>query len=148
MQDRLIAGAIAGSIGSFLQILYGLATKTIGLTDRTFTDFAKIFMMFKNYSGALAFITGFIVQILIGAILGIVFGYLIKITSNRYFFVKGLGLGAVFWLTFGVAGTVFELPLFKNIPPNAALVTLVGSLIYGWTTAYVLKYLETHTQIV
>jgi hypothetical protein len=148
MQDQVSAGAVSGMAAAVIQIVYGWIVKGLGLTDRSFTDFAKVFFMYRNYRGLAASIVGFITQMLIGVILGMIFAFLITATSKRFYYLKGLGFGAIFWLGFGVAGTIFNLPLFKDIHPIPALMTLLGALLFGLVNSYVLKLIAKKTNLV
>ncbi len=147
VKDRLVSGAIAGTIGGLIQAMYGFIVEALGFTDRTFTDFAKVLLMYRDYKGALAFIGGLIGHLTIGAMLGILFAYIIMITSNRYYLAKGFGYGAIIWVLFLGLGTIFKLPQFKDIPPSDVISTLVGSLLYGSITAYSLKMLDNRTKL-
>lgn len=145
--DRLISGGIAGAIGGLIQIIFEQTAKALGITDRAFIDFSKVLIMFKPYNGLTAFIVGFISQIIIAIIFGVIFGYIIQLTSSRYYVIKGIGFGAAIWCILLGFGTIFSLPLFKDIPPNASLSAFVGSLIYGFITAYALKVIDNKTDL-
>ncbi|HBT16295.1 MAG TPA: hypothetical protein DEB05_05005 [Firmicutes bacterium] len=147
MRDRLTAGAIAGFVGGVAQDIFGIVAKALKLTDRGFVDFAERFMLYKNYPGVLAFLIGFIAQALIGAVIGVIFAYLIKFTSSRFYYFKGVGLGLFFWLTLGLAGTAYRLPLFKEVPPAASLMTLIGAILFGVVTAYLFKLLTVKLRV-
>jgi hypothetical protein len=147
-QDRGIAGFIAGASASIVQIIYGHIMKIIGLTDRTFTDFARIFIMYKEYPGVASFFIGFITQIILGSILGTVFAFYIKKNHSNYLYLKGVSIGTLAWLLFGISGTVAKLPLFYKLPPKPAIVTFVGALIYGIALAYFLNLLEKKSNLI
>jgi len=147
VKDRLIAGGLAGATGAIIQNIYGHTAKAIGITDRAFMDFAKVLLTFKPYQGVLAFIVGQISHYLVGVLLGIIFVYIIMLTSSRYLVWKGLGYGAILWVLLLGFGTIFRLPLFMNIPPGPALSVFVGALIYGLVTAYTLSLLEKRTRL-
>lgn len=147
MRDRFAAGAISGMIGSFVQIMYGFITVGLNITDRSFEDFAKIFIMYRNYTGILAFLVGFIAQIVLGALLGIIFAYIIKKTSPDFYYFKGIGYGLFIWVSLGIIGTIYKLPLFHEIPPGPALVTLVGGIIYGWVTSFCFKFINQRSKL-
>lgn len=102
---------------------------------------------FKPYSGFTAFLVGIISHTIVGTIFGVIFAYIILITSSRYNLIKGLGFGAVLWFLLSGFGTIFRLPLFKNIPPGDAISTFVGALIYGILTAYGLMLLDKRTKL-
>jgi hypothetical protein len=147
-QDRGTAGMIAGASASVIQIIYGQIMKTTGLTDRTFTDFAKIFIMYNKYSGILSLIIGVITQIILGSLLGTGFAFFIKKTSNNYLYLKGLSSGGLAWLFFGISGTVYKLPLFFKLPPQQAIIIFIGALIYGFFLAYFLNLLEKKSNLI
>ncbi len=147
MKDRLVAGGLAGIIGAIVQNIYGFAVKGLRLTDRTFADFAEVIVTFKSFEGIIAFIVGLIAHLIVGLIFGIIFAYVIAATSSRYYLIKGVAYGAVLWFLLLGFGTIFKLPLFKEIPPNAALFTLVGAVLYGLVTAYSLRLLDAKTRL-
>ncbi len=147
MKDRLIAGGFAGAVAGLIQNLYGNLVKFLGVSDRAFADFALVMITFKPYSGFAAFLVGIISHTIVGTIFGVIFAYIILITSSRYNLIKGLGFGAVLWFLLSGFGTIFRLPLFKNIPPGDAISTFVGALIYGILTAYGLMLLDKRTKL-
>ncbi len=147
VKDRLVAGGLAGIIGAALQQAYGLIAKAIGITDRAFIDFAEILVLSKIFTGPLAFIVSSIAHLIVGLLLGVIFAYVIKLTSSNYYLLKGLGYGVVWWMLLMGFGTIFRLPVFSPIPPYAALSTLVGAAIYGLATAYTLGLLDKKTKI-
>jgi uncharacterized membrane protein YagU involved in acid resistance len=148
LKDRLLAGGIAGLIATVVQNIYGLTINAVGLTDRTFEDFAEIMITFKSYTGIAAFIVGVMAHLAVGLIFGVIFAYLIKETSSKYYIAKGLGYGLVLWFLLSGFGTIFRLPFFKNIPPGPALYDLVGGLLFGFVLAYALKILDARTKYI
>lgn len=144
-KDRLIAGAIAGLIAAFIQNIYGWITQAVGLTDRSFYQFAEIVLSSRIYPGTLGFITGLIAHLAVGVMLGIIFAYAIYLTSSHYIVLKGFGYGLITWFLLSGFGTIFRLPLFEDIPPGPALVTLIGALLYGFVLAYTLKLIDQKT---
>lgn len=147
MKDRLISGSLAGAIAGLIQNLFGQTLKALGITDRAFADFAKVLIMYKPYQGTLAIIVGVISHIITGLIFGVIFAYIIQKTSSKYLLTKGIAYGAVLWVLLSGFGTMFKLPMFFDIPPRAALTTFVGALIYGFVTAYALKFIDNRTKL-
>ncbi|MBS4022638.1 MAG: hypothetical protein KGZ79_09485 [Dethiobacter sp.] len=74
-EDRLVAGAVAGTVAILIQTVYALTIKSLGLTDRIYIDFAKVIIMLENRPGISAFFIGLIAQLVIGANLMCVFGF-------------------------------------------------------------------------
>ncbi|KNZ69426.1 hypothetical protein Tfer_1868 [Thermincola ferriacetica] len=148
MKDRLTAGALAGFIGATIQVIFDITMKMLKITDRTFIDFAKVFVMFKPFKGVTADIVGTIGHLGAGALFGVMLAYIIMLTSHRFYLFKGTGFGFVIWITVNGIGTAINLPLFKEIPPLSALATLAGALIWGLVTAYILKLMDTKIRLV
>lgn len=146
-KDRLVAGAIAGAIAGIIQDIYGSAAKALKLTDRTFDEFSEVVLASRVYPGILGFIVGVLAHIAVATMLGIIFVYIIKITSSRYLFLKGAGFGFIAWFLLSGFGTIYKLPLFEDIPPGPALTTLGGAILYGLVLASMLKILESKTSL-
>jgi len=78
---------------------------------------------------------------------GVLFAYIILLTSHRYYVLKGLGYGAILWFLLMGFGTIFNLAQFQDIPPTPALTTFIGALIYGIVLAYNLKIIDKNTHL-
>ncbi len=141
MEDRFTPGLFAGLIGDLVLQSYFLILSFSAIIDRTYTDYGKILTMSKPYQGVLAFIIGVTFEILIGGLLGIVFSYLIKYTTSKFYLLKAICLGTTAWLFFLVPGTLYRLPLFGHIPPKESFLMLIGSIIWSICAAIALKYL-------
>ena len=148
MNDRIVAGAIAGLIGGSIQVVYGYLAKALGLTDRSFVDFGKVFIMSLNINGILADFVGVFSLLSNGAVFGIIMAYIISLTSGKFIIVKGVIYGTVLWHLFLGLGTMFKMPLFGYIPPNSSLTTLIGSLLYGVAVCYVLRVIDAKSTLI
>lgn len=146
--DRIMAGAIAGTIGAAAQNIYGQTAIALGITDRTFLDFARIVLYHKDYGGVLGFIAGIIAHLTFGMLLGALFAYVIRKSSSTHLYLKGAATGAAIWFFSLGVGTLYDLPMFKDIPPLPALSTFIGALIWGLVTSFSLKILEKKTDLV
>jgi hypothetical protein len=142
MKDKMITGAFAGIIGAVLQDIYGYLSKVIGLTDRGYIDFARAVTFYTIKEGPLETIMALIAHIIWDLLLGILFAYIIDRTSKSYYYLKAFIYGLALWFIIQVLGTLFRLPLFFNIPALAALLTLIGAVIYSFGIAYTFSFLE------
>jgi len=147
-EDRLIGGALAGAVGGIIQNIYGVTVKALGLTDRAFIDFAGVTATFKVHKGILGYLVTSLFHVVFCALLGIIFVYLIKFASSKYYWIKTIGYGLSLWFILLSAGTIFKLPLFKDIPIRATITTLIGALIYAVVLGGVLKYLEHESHLI
>ena len=143
-KDRSVAGGIAGFIASVICDIVGIMYKSLGWTDRTFNDYATIILTYQVYSkeGVFGLIISIISHSAVCIIFGVIFAYIIMFTSSNYLYVKGLGYSLVIWLLLNSFGTILNLPLFRNMPLNAAYATLSTALIYGLVISLTLKIIE------
>lgn len=144
-KDRLTAGGMAGGLAGLVHDAYGSVMKALGLTDRTFDELSEIVLSSRIYTGALGIIVGILAHLTVSILLGIFFAYIIQISSSRYLILKALAYGLITWFLLSGFGTVFRLPLFKDIPPGPALISLLGALLYGLVLAYTLKFIDKKT---
>lgn len=147
MKDRFVAGAVSGFLGAAVQITYGYITCDLGLTDRSFHDFGKVFIMSSPDKGIFSDFVGIISSLSNGVILGIIFAYLIYFTSSKFYLIIGAIYGIAFWHFFLGLGTMFRMPAFGVIPAGESFATLIGSIIYGLITAYMIKILDEKTTL-
>lgn len=138
IEDTTLAGAIAGVIGAFCGLILGLILKWVGLTDRSFHDFAQVFILFKLEPGALGFLIGTLAHFGVGGLNGAIFAHFIKATTDKYLIIKGIFLGVTMWLVFIGLGNYFRMPVFINMPPLAALMTWINSAVYGLMMSFTL----------
>lgn len=143
-----MAGAIAGCLGAAAQNIYGQTAKALGITDRAFLDFARIVLFHNSYGGVFGFIAGVIAHLTFGMLLGTLFAYVIYKSSNTHLYFKGSAMGAAIWFFSLGVGTLYDLPMFKGIPPIPALSIFVGAIIWGLVTAFSLKILEQKTDLI
>ena len=137
-------GALAGTIGALIQDAYGYLVKLTGLSDRGFIDFARAVVFYDVKNGTTEMIVASIAHIIWDLFLGILFVYLINSMSNSYYFLKALIYGLFLWFIIQVLGTLFRLPMFFHIPARAAIITLIGAVIYSLGIALIIKVLQLH----
>ncbi len=146
-KDRLVAGMLAGFVGSIVTVITGTIFKSIGWADRAFYDFSTTLYANSTYAGKglLGFLMEVITQVAVCVIFGIIFAYIIKATSSRYLYTKGLGYGFVLWMLLSSFGTIYNVPLFTDIPLNVAYTTLFTALAFGFIVARTLKIVDKRT---
>jgi hypothetical protein len=141
IKDTTLAGAVAGVIGAICGLTFGITLKWFGLTDRTFHDFAQVFILSKLEPGLFGFFIGALAHLGVGGMNGAIFAHFIEATSPKYLIIKGIFLGVTMWLIFIGLGNYFRLPMFCNMPPMSALITWLNSAVYGLTMSFTLSRL-------
>lgn len=148
MEDRVVAGGLAGLIASIVHEGYAMLMKALNYSDRCYGDLAFNLVTRTSNEGIASLLVGLFSNMAIGMFFGIIFAYVIKYSSSKYLLIKGFSYGWILWMFLSGFGASSGLPRFDSIPPNVSLVTLVGSILYGVVMAYLLGILEKKTKLV
>lgn len=144
MEDRTIAGALAGTAASIVQEGYAQIIKAVEVTDRSFGDFAFCLVTSNKADEIMEIFVGVLSNIAVGMFLGIIFALLLKIISPKYLLLKGFFYGYILWMLLSGFGAICRLSEF-DMKPSHSLVALVGSVIWGVANAYFLKLIHHRT---
>lgn len=128
--QRIINGSIAGLAGG---VVFGLFMAATGMLT-----------MVAGLVGSSSAIVGFVVHLVISAIIGAGYGVALGAQSRTY--GSGAGLGTLYGAVWWVLGPLFLMPLMMGMGTHFALalttpklMSLVGHLLFGVVTglAYV-----------
>lgn len=143
IRDTITIGCIAGIIAtaSFLTVNYLFKLLGFQFTS-TWEATASIFLSVNLIHTPLGYFIGFLGQYVIGASGGIVMAYVIRFTGYDYYLLKGLGVGAFFWVvTVGIIGKLINLtPQFADETVTSFLIVL-DLAIFGVMSVFIItKY--------
>lgn len=143
IRDTITIGSIAGIIATIVFILVNYIFKLLGYQfTSTWEATADIFLSNNLVHTPLGNIIGILGQYVIGASGGIIIAYILKFTGYDYYIIKGLGIGAVYWvLGVGIIGNIINLtPQFADEPVTNFLIIL-DLVIYGIISSLIItKY--------
>lgn len=143
IDDRMTRGIIAGAVGAIVQDVYTFGARMAGFTKIEYEDFAEILFFSKPIPGFFPSFFGLLGHLVWDIFLGIMFAYLIKYTSSRFYVLKGLVYGSFIWWMIKVACTLFRIPVLASMPSRQVGVYLIGAMLFGLVVAYTLKLLDT-----
>lgn len=124
LNDRVLIGGIAGALAFLTRDIYSFFAKLIGfakfyvwqITAGVFMDKGQAATFWGNVVGILGDIT-------FGAVVGIFFVYLLKLTNTKNILIKGWGTGLAVWLL--IYAILYKaLPSSAPVAPNDALSNL------------------------
>lgn len=136
-------GIIAGAVAAVAQNVYIFGARMAGFTKVEYEDYAEILFFSKFLPGFFPSFLGLIGHLVWNVFLGIIFAYIIKYSSSKFYVLKGIVFGAFVWWLVKVFCTLFRLPALSNPPYQQVGVFLIGSLLFGVVVAYTLKLLDT-----
>ena len=141
-----MVGSIAGLAGAFSSGITVLFLNMIGMgSNKLLFLNASIFLKEGVANTTLGLFYGFILHLLVGSIIGIVFMYFFPHTGRDYLFFKGLLLGGIAWLFIGgVLGTILNSAIKDSLFDG--FVSIIINLLYSLLTIYLANYLYRETR--
>lgn len=142
LQDRLVAGFIAGAAGGIVMNIYIQLAWFFNLTQVRYVDWASVLLYGHRPHGVGDAVFAQIVQVIFAGILGILFAYLILAISSRHYLLRGAIFGfAAFFLIYG-ATLLFELHEVIPLELPTVAVDFAGAGIFGLVLAETLHLLD------
>ncbi len=142
MNDRFTAGFVAGVVGGFIGFLNNfIFIHFFKFGTLRYSDFSSILIFghksISNEEGLLAILAflGF------SGGLGVLFGYLIPLVSERFYWYKALIYGFGIWFCIYAVMALFKVPSLTDISFPSALTNSVSSSLYGVVNAWALRRL-------
>ena len=143
INDTFTRGVICGISGALVQNILAFAAKLLGLTDILYIDVAYAVLFNITSKGILSVIASLLGHLIMDSFWGVIFAFLIKYTSSKFYIFKGIIFGCSIWFLIRVIITkIFQLPVLSQNTPKTALVFLFGAAMFGLTIALVLKFLD------
>lgn len=139
MNDRLIAGGIAGFVGSIVMVLFNLLLNFIpGVSVKLLYTASNMFIP-KPLLGTLeGNLMGLIVHLICGSLLGVIFVYILDFTGHRYIYLKAFGYGFITWfLLCGFVTRLLNLPVQDKFLDG--LLLLLIHIPFGLTIGWIIK---------
>ncbi len=147
INDRFTKGAIVGMTGAFMQNIYAYLAEIFGITSAGYINVSHAVLFNREYKGILYTLVGLLGYLVISSFWGILFAFIIKYTSSKYYLFKGVIFGGGIWFLVTVIITkVFKLPVLSKNTPQEALFFLVRAVIFGLTIGSVLKFLDANME--
>jgi ABC-type xylose transport system permease subunit len=141
--DTTKLGAISGTIGAVASIIPGLLTRNLfKIAKLNFLDYASVLTLGHKVNDIWHWIIAVIGHLIFGAVLGVIFAYFIKKTSDESLILKGCGFGAAVWLVTLGLGSFFKLPHFKMTAPSDCFFILIDAVCYGVVLAFSYQHIS------
>ena len=141
MRDTITIGSIAGIVPTFIMTVYKGLLKLLGFNFiSTWETAASILLNEKLINTPVGLIIGFIGQFSLGAIFGVVVAYMLKFTGKDYYLIKGVGAGALCWLsTVGFFMRFLGIQLQGRSDLFTNLLTVIDFVLMGTVSSLVVK---------
>lgn len=138
-KDHFTLWVISGIFGVTARDLYDLGFKLFGHANNVIWNVAAdVFVKTSEVHKPMGDILGLLADLVIGGILGVLVGLMIKLTGPKNYILKGIGVGLIAWLLFfGVL--LHNLPHTKGTAPEEPLpniLSFIGHAIFGFVTAW------------
>lgn len=133
-QDRFTFWVFSGIIGVIARDIWSYFARQVGLTGFYIWNLGASLMvqtaLIETFWGT---ILGFLVDIVIGSMFGVMIGILLHLTGRAYYILKGIGVGLIAWMFF--YGILYHnLPFTQAYAPGEPLSNIgafIGHSIFG-----------------
>lgn len=139
LKDNLIIYILSGTAGVIIRDIYSLLANKIGLAEHYIWHLgAAIFVEEKFLHSFSGNVLGALVDLSIGAMLGVAIGLLIEWFDSEYYILLGWGIGLVAWLFFfGVLQhTLPHTEPIAPLDPLSNISSFVEHSIFGIMSAW------------
>jgi hypothetical protein len=141
MKDTITIGTIAGVISTIFVSLFVGVVRLLGFKFITIWDTASQIILSKGLLHTpIGYLVGFIAHFTLGAVFGVILAYTLRFTGKDFYILKGIGLGAVFWLvSIGFFMHLMQIEIEGRHSPLSNLAAIIEFNIMGICTAYIIK---------
>lgn len=146
MKDRFLRGLLAGVTGGIaMNALSYPLEQLIGAKRYLFIEWSAIMLFGDRIANTGEMIVALGAQLLWSGFLGILLAYLYPLISSRGYLLKGALFGFVLCFFMTAIPVLLNVRYLQESSLATTIGNIVGALIWGMTTAYVLKYLDKKT---
>jgi hypothetical protein len=140
MQDTITIGSIAGLIGTALMTFYHWMLRLIGFKFIDPWETAANIILNRNLVHTpIGYLIGFLGQFILGSIFGITVAYTLRLTGKDFFWLKGVGVGALIWLgSVGLLMKLLQLELHGRSQPLTNLLTIIDFIVLGTVSSIII----------
>ena len=140
IKDRMLLGAVAGTLGTAAAYLVDTILKKTGYEQRTWAERGKNLVVSRAFdSHKAATVSGVFVTEVIGVLAAVPLVYLHTFTGRDKPLLKGTIYGGMMWLAVYGLGQRAAGPFLST--PGAALSNLASNIVYGTVAASVVTRL-------
>lgn len=141
MQDRVLIGSIAGTIGAFTSALLSFIISFTGIVHvKAMFLNSCVFLEPASTASLASDVYGTVIHLMLGAFIGIIYIYCLPFIGERYPVYKGFLLGAASWLVVGgFVANALQLPIKSTVAVNT--IYLLLNFVYGLVTVFSARYL-------
>lgn len=141
MRDTITIGAIAGLISTTVMTVIVWAVRLLGHQFITPWETAThIFLVRRLIHTPIGYLVGFTGNFTLGAIFGVIMAYILRFTGKDFYILKGIGLGAVVWLTsIGFFMHLLSIRIEGRSDPLSNLMAIIEFNIMGIITSYIIQ---------
>lgn len=141
-KDRIMIGALIGILADTIKLIANYIMFQLNFTEVVFWQIVATRFLDREYLFMpVAYFIGGVADLVVTAVLGVVFVIIIYFSGKDYLWIKGIGYAMFLWVS--LFGTVLGASVQQKIPqgPSAIMVTIVAHFVYGLGFALFTRYL-------
>ena len=146
--DRFTAGLLSGFAGGILMNIWSfISFYVLQFEQHRFIDWSGV-MLYGSVPNSLPeVIVALIMQFIFASFVGGLFAMLLPLISSSNYHLKGIIFAIFITFVFYSIPTLFREPIFTQTPVESVISNNIGAVIWGLTTATVLKRINNKTSL-
>jgi hypothetical protein len=141
--DRFFRGLIAGMAGGAVMNIWSfISYDLLNFTNVRFIDWSAVFIFGDRPGNFIETIMALVSHILWSGFLGILMAILFSYFTSRGYLIKGAFFGFITGFIIYAIPVLFNVQLLEFKETATAASNMIGGILWGLTTAYVLRLLD------
>lgn len=146
--DRFFRGVIAGTVGGIVMSIWDLLSYyVLDFADLRYLDWAVVMIFGSRPSDTPEFILALATHLVWASFLGIIMALLFPVVTSRGDLFKGGYFGFVTGFILYAIPVLFKVQHLEFTTLGSATSHMIGGLMWGVTTAYVLRLLDSSPRV-
>ena len=142
IDDRFTRGFLAGLASGVVTNIFSFISFALNWVKVRYLDWAGVFIFGREPGGAVEVAISLAGQLFFSALLGVIFAYLIPLTTSKSHIFKGLVYGLAVWFASYAIAILYKVPPLTHIGIDTVTSNIVAALIFGFVLAWSLKWLD------
>jgi hypothetical protein len=137
--DKPLLAALIGSIAAVAKALTTLLGKALGLGTWDLIRLSATIITHNQIKGFGVIILGWLILLIIGAIIGTILYYSLYLLGKDYLLFKSIGIGILVWIFDTTMAFIFGTPIsvYRNL--SNYVIFFASAIVYGITVWYLFE---------
>jgi hypothetical protein len=138
--DRFTAGLLSGFAGGIIMNVWEfISYHPLQFSQHRYVDWSGVMLFGSLPDTASQVVVALIMQLIFASFMGGLFSLILPLVGSGNHLIKGVVFAIIMTFVFYVIPTLYREPIFTYTPVESVISNNIGAIIWGLTTAALLK---------